>query len=81
MFLKRLVYPPKCFPDLSDSELALLIVKQVRGTAKGALDILGINDIVGSTLWTWRVRRRKTSIPTKLSTAASSASTRSPRST
>ena len=36
----------KFFHDLWDSELALLIVAQVQGTAKGAVDIVETNDIV-----------------------------------
>ena len=38
----------KCFHNPSDSELALLIVDQVKGSAKDALDILQINDSMGS---------------------------------
>ena len=44
----RSAYLLLCFHDLPDSELALLIVVQVKGTAKDALDILQINDNVGS---------------------------------
>ena len=32
---KRLVCPVKCYHDLSDSELALLTLEQVKGTSKG----------------------------------------------
>ena len=37
-----------CFHSLTDSPLAVFIVSQVKGTAKDALDILEINDIMGS---------------------------------
>ena len=38
----------KCFHNFSDSELALLFVDPVKGTAKAALDILAVNDAVRS---------------------------------
>ena len=44
---KRSVCFIKCFHDLSDSELVLLIAVQVKGTAKNFLDILEINDMQG----------------------------------
>ena len=45
---KRLVCLIICFHDLSHSKLALLIAGQVKGIAQGALDILEINVIMGS---------------------------------
>ena len=38
----------KCFHDLSDSEPALLIAEQVKGTAKDVLAICEINNMMGS---------------------------------
>ena len=37
-----------CFHSLTDSPLAVFIVGQVKGNAMDALDILEINDIMGS---------------------------------
>ena len=41
---KRSVCLLNCLHDVSDSELALLIVAQVKGTATDALDIIETND-------------------------------------
>ena len=41
----------KCFQELSDSELSLLIVCQVKGSANDSLDILETNDEEPSSTW------------------------------
>ena len=45
---KRSVCLLNCLHDVSDSELALLIVAQVKGTATDALDIIETNDTMGA---------------------------------